>query len=100
VLLGLPLSTPARVRADLPALVDDLRRKLGSRSAEDYERFFLGSAENQTPPSRAGYTVGYLMVKEVAGKRSLPDLARLRGPALLSEIDRALLHLAQPSRAD
>lgn len=69
-------------------------RRLDSRSPEDDERYFLGGAEGRSPPSRAGYTLGYLVVKEVAGNRDLRALARLGGPALREEIDRALSRLA------
>jgi uncharacterized protein YijF (DUF1287 family) len=93
VLFGLPRSTPARVRDELPALAAELRGRLRSKSPDDYRRWFLGSAEGQEPPSRAGYTLGYLVVKAIAGQRTLAELARLRGPELLAEIDAALAKL-------
>lgn len=95
-LLGLPHSSPGRVRANLAAIARDFRQRLDSRASDDYARYFLGSAEDREPPSRAGYTLGYLVAKQIAGGRTLQDLAKLRGPALRAEIDRALVQLAGP----
>lgn len=90
VLLGLPRDTPTRVRADLPVIAREFRSRLGSKSSEDYERYFLGSDANQSPPARSGYTLGFLVVKRVAAGRTLAELARLKGSALREEIDAAL----------
>lgn len=94
VLLGLPVSSPPRVRAALPALAKAFRAKLGSTSEADYAQWFFGSSEGATPPARAGYTLGYLVAKEVAGTRSLSDLARLKGPQLKAEVEAALDRLS------
>lgn len=94
VLFGLPRDMPERARARLPALASGVRRLLDSRSREDYERYFTGKHDSAELPGRVGYYLGYRVVKEVAGKRSLRELARLKGPALRRELDRALARLA------
>ncbi|MDQ3263475.1 MAG: DUF2268 domain-containing protein [Myxococcota bacterium] len=93
MLLGLPPSTPARVRADLPRLASELRRRLDSRTQEDYANYFLGSGDDQDPPARAGYTLGYLVSQELASGRSPAELIRLSGTALRQELNQALRRL-------
>lgn len=96
VLLGLPLDSPARVRADLPRLAALMRSRLDSTSREDYLPFFTGSGDGKDIPARGGYTLGYLVVKELAGGRDLRTLANLDGEPLRAEIDAALERLSRP----
>lgn len=95
VLFGLPLESPARVRADLPRLAALMRSKLGSTAREDYLPFFTGSGDGQDIPARGGYTLGYLVVKELAGGRDLKTLANLDGEPLRAEIEGALERLSR-----
>lgn len=94
VLFGLPRDTPERVRANLPAYAREMRQKLLLRSPEEEKRWFQGSGDGTDFPGRAGYTLGYLVAREVARGKSLRQLARLRGKALRRELERALDTLA------
>jgi hypothetical protein len=94
VLLGLPLSSPARIRSDLGRYAEELRAQLDSKSPEEYKKWFTGGGDTAEPPGRGGYTLGYLVVKEIARGRSPAELARLRGPELRRELDQGLRKLA------
>jgi hypothetical protein len=93
VIFGLPVGMPDRARAMLPKLAGELRAKLDSKSPEDYRDFFFGNSKREDIPARSGYYVGYLVARELARDRSLPELARLRGKPLREAIEAALRKL-------
>lgn len=93
VIFGLPTDMPERTRAALPRLAGELRARLDSKSPEDYRNFFLGNPQREDLPARSGYYVGYLVARELGRTRSLPELARLHGPALRDAIEGVLRQL-------
>ncbi len=66
----------------VPSVARDLLRDLTSTDDETAAHY-LSYRRGSTEPSRMGYLIGYEIVKSVAAKRSLLDLARVRGNALL-----------------
>jgi len=90
VIFALPADMPARTRAMLPKLAGELRGKLDSKSPEDYQNFFFGNSKREDIPARSGYYVGYLVARELARDRSLPELARLHGKPLRDAIEGVL----------
>ena len=90
-LFGLPRTTPARVRAELPRYVRELRGVLDSTSPEAYARYFLGGMnETAETPQRSGYYIGYLVAEKLSKRHSLPELAHMTLPQLKPGIEQTL----------
>ena len=88
----------AMVEAAQPRLAEiaaELRAQLDETTEASYRDFFLGAGKREDLPKRVGYYVGYRVAKHVAERHggSLPDLARLRRPALRDAVDEALRSL-------
>jgi hypothetical protein len=96
---GLPLNTPQRVRDDLPRLSTLLRSRLDSTLPDDYDEFFVGNDPTSKMPKRSGYYLGYLIAARLAERRTLKDLARLKGQDLRRAMDQALADPAGLSAA-
>jgi len=87
-------STVAKeVRDVWPRVVADLRVHLDSDSKEDIDRFLFDSHPTRSLPRRAGYYLGMRVAERLADKRTLPELCRLSGTALRSQVERALRDL-------
>lgn len=55
----------------------DLLTKLESKNEKDYEKYFLLSSTDKQIANRAGYYLGYLIAKEAAKHKSIPELVKL-----------------------
>ena len=106
-----PSSSPADVIMDtvslrqaerrLPELARDLRVHLDSTSQRTFNLYMSAATRSAgDPPPRAGYYVGMLVAAKLAKTYSLPELARLQGPALRADIESALreLEVVKPVR--
>lgn len=75
---GLPDTTPARVRANLPHVAQMFFDRIDSKSPDDESLFFLGNKPaDADPPARSGYYIGFLIAEKLGRHRSLADLAKL-----------------------
>jgi hypothetical protein len=95
--LLLPRDLAERAAPLVPALARELEAKLDQADPPTFALFFKGgdaSAKARGWPTRSGYYLGYLVVERLAQRHSLPELARLQGPALRREIGDALAVLA------
>ena len=83
-----------RAQAMLPALAGELLAQSDSLDRDEYAAFFYSRNHRPELPPRSGYYVGYRVAQILGQGRTLPELARLRGPALKQEVRAALATLA------
>jgi len=81
--------------SQLPRIAAEIRTQLDETTEATYRDFFLSAGRRSDIPKRVGYYVGYRVAQAVALRHrgSLPELARLRRPALRVEVDEALASL-------
>lgn len=88
-------SLAADCEPKLPTMAAELLRNIDSTDPKEYAAFFYGNNGRADVPSRAGYYVGYRVVQELAGQRSLEQLAELRGEELKESIRHTLQEMAR-----
>lgn len=74
----------------LSALLEQVEQNLENDDPELINKFFALSSRDEQVPVRAGYYLGYLLVREVAPGRSLTELAEMQTPQILAHLRRAL----------
>lgn len=74
----------------LPRLALALRSRLDSTDGADVRTFFMFGSRRDAVPPRSAYYVGMRLAQELNGRFTLAQLARLQGPGLRTEIERAL----------
>jgi hypothetical protein len=86
-------SLATAVKARWPRLGAELRKHLDSTKKADIDAFHFTPDRARSIPPRTGYYVGMLVARQLAKKYTFPQLARLAGPQLRTEIEQALLEL-------
>jgi hypothetical protein len=98
----LPRDLQERTDPLVPTLAAELLPALDRVDAPLFGLFFKGGdarAKALARPYRTGYYVGYLVARRLGERHALPELARLQGPALRSEIGAALAEMAHADPA-
>jgi hypothetical protein len=94
----LPRDLQERTEPLVPTLAAELLPALDRVDAQAFGLFFMGGsarAKALARPYRTGYYMGYLVARRLGERYTLPELARLQGPALRSEIGAALAEMAR-----
>jgi len=91
----LPLS-PA-IDGALPKILAGALERLDSVKPEDYQPYFLGTADPLDIPQRSGYLLGYRIAAEAGKRRSLEELADLQ-PAEVRKLVESGLRRMQSER--
>ncbi len=86
-------SLAADVKAGWPRIGAEVREHLDSTKKEDIDAFLFGGNTGGRFPRRTGYYVGMLIAERLAQKHTFPELCRLAGPQLRSEVEAALREL-------
>jgi len=96
--LWYPKDMVVRIRPDRARAATLLLRDI-DKTGNEADRWFLANAEVEGLPARAGYYLGYLFASSEAGRRSLPQLARLEPAQIHRDAVKFLTGLAQPGQA-
>jgi hypothetical protein len=83
-----------QTKAVLPKAAKELLVNMDSLDKKEYAAFFYGTNGRADLPPRCGYYVGYLVAQRLGAKRSLQQMADLRGGELKEAVRRALEQLA------
>jgi hypothetical protein len=85
------------VDANLRRAVRAIRARLDSTVQQDYAAFFYGNSSFEDLPSRSGYYLGYLALKQAGKSHSLNTLAHLNHAEARAVLESALDGLAPES---
>jgi hypothetical protein len=91
--LVMPNHLSELVRPHLPNLARRLLDYADSTNPNDYADLFSSESTSAEAPARSGYYVGYLVAEKLAARRSLVELAHLRGRKLKVAVFDALAEL-------
>ncbi len=84
-----------QTQAVLPAAARELLANLDSLDKKEYASFFYGKNDRTDLPGRCGYYIGLLIARRLGEKRSLQQMALMRGPSLREEVKQALEQMAK-----
>ena len=97
-----PRDLDSRAQPFIPQMAAELLAAADRVDPANFAKFFeSGSTDAQHLgwPPRSGYYVGYLVAQDLGRRRTLAQLAHMRGPMLRAQIGRSLERLAHGSRA-
>jgi hypothetical protein len=95
--LMFPPDLAERAAPVLPKLADELYKNRDSTSDDEYAAFFYGQNKRADLPPRAGYYVGYHVVKQLAQGHSLADVSHWQGESLKKQVESVLQNFAAQS---
>lgn len=96
--LIVPKDLEARAKPFVPQMAAELLAAADKVDAGTFAKFFEGGdaeAKRLGWPSRSGYYIGYLVAEDLGRRRSLDELAHMKGPELRAEIGEALARLSK-----
>lgn len=97
LMLDIPEGTVQLIKSKLPELLSGIQAKLEhpieSENDPEYLKYFLLSSKDKVAPRRAGYYLGYLIVKNGAKERSLAELVKLNKKEVLLFLKSSLAEL-------
>lgn len=71
-------SLPQKVDKVLKVIAQDITQHLYSADKELIRKYFWESSTDTMIPKTAGYYIGYILVKEIAGEYSLNEMIKLK----------------------
>lgn len=102
LMLDVPEGTVTLIKAKLPDLLLGLQSELGhtieSENDPTYAKYFLLSSEDKLVPKRAGYYLGYIIIKNAAKGRSLKELAQMNKDEALIFLKSSLAELIKNNK--
>lgn len=78
LMLDIPQDLSQKTEAVIKYIANDLVKNMFSTEDEVYQRYFLMSSKSDVVPQRAGYFVGFLLVKQLAERHTLQELVGLK----------------------
>lgn len=95
MMLDIPQGLVQKTEAVMPHIAKDLIKNMFSTDSEIYQRYFLMSSKSEVIPQRAGYYIGFLLVKQLAEKYPLQELVRLKDIDFVPEFLEQLRNFAR-----